>query len=277
MILGYRWSIMQVEYATDIVFKKQADLHALYEPLIRTAIHSVKPEHIASFLGNKLTLKYQGEIGNNFNTRILGTRIKHQMGAVAIKMYDKFGAVLRIETTVNNVSQFKLFREVQQRTGARLQKVAPMKKTIYSLFALSEVLKNCNRRYLEFISTLDDTSQGIRNLTHVAHTVQNSNRSYKGFNFYCQDDQKLFAVLARGEFNINGLYNKSLRTYFPDKSSGSISRILKRLSTHGLIKKVARTYKYYLTRLGRAVIATGLAIREMFVIPKLAEVKTLYR
>jgi hypothetical protein len=92
MIWGIARALCGFEYATDIVFKKQADLHALYEPLIRTAIHSVKPEHIASFLGNKLTLKYQGEIGNNFNTRILGTRIKHQMGAVAIKLYDKFGA-----------------------------------------------------------------------------------------------------------------------------------------------------------------------------------------
>ncbi len=60
MLLSYHWSIMQVEYATDIVFKKQADLHCLYEPLIRIATHSVKPENITSFLGQKLHLNYQG-------------------------------------------------------------------------------------------------------------------------------------------------------------------------------------------------------------------------
>lgn len=38
--LKYHWSIMQAEYATDIIFKKQADLQLLYEPLIRTAVHS---------------------------------------------------------------------------------------------------------------------------------------------------------------------------------------------------------------------------------------------
>ena len=89
--LAYRWSILQAEYATDIIFKKQSDLQLIYEPLIRTAIHSVKPENIASFLGQKLHGNYQGEMGNNFNTRILGTRIKHQMGSISIKMYDKFG------------------------------------------------------------------------------------------------------------------------------------------------------------------------------------------
>ncbi|GFP35854.1 hypothetical protein HKBW3S43_01641, partial [Candidatus Hakubella thermalkaliphila] len=85
---------MQAEYATDIIFKKQSDLKLLYEPLIRCAIHSVKPDNIASFLGRKLHWNYQGEMGNNFNTRILGTRIKHHMGAVSIKMYDKFGLLL---------------------------------------------------------------------------------------------------------------------------------------------------------------------------------------
>ena len=275
--LGYRWSIMQVEYATDIIFKKQADLKCLYEPLIHTAIHSVKPENIASFLGRKLHGRYQGEMGNNFNTRILGTRIKHQMGALVIKLYDKFAIVLRIETTANDVSQFKHYREVQKRDGKIIRKIASMKKNIYSLFPLINLLKACNRRYLEFISTFDDPSQGIKHLKKVSKTVELEDRSYKGFNFYDEYDHKLLEVLARGEFNINGLQNKSLRSYFPNKSSAAISRILKRLRSHGLIRKVAHTYKYYLTKLGKAVITIGLAIKEMIVVPELAGFKTIYR
>lgn len=127
---------MQAEYATDIIFKKQSDLQLIYEPLIRTAIHSVKPENIASFLGQKLHGNYQGEMGNNFNTRILGTRIKNQMGSISIKMYDKFGLVLRIETTTNDVSEFKIYREVQQRDGSTTEKLAKMKKIFTAFFFL---------------------------------------------------------------------------------------------------------------------------------------------
>ena len=52
-------------------------------------------------------------------------------------------------------------------------------------------------------------------------------------------------------------------------SPGRSSYLLKRLRTHGLIKKVAHTYKYYLTKLGRRVLVTALVIREYFVQPTL--------
>lgn len=78
-----------------------------------------------------------------------------------------------------------------------------MKKNIYSLLPLTGVLKACNRRYLKFISTFDDPSQGLKKLDKVYVTVESSNRTYKEFNFFSQADQKLFGVIARGEFNIN--------------------------------------------------------------------------
>ena len=130
--LQYHWSIMQAEYATDIIFKRQADLRAIYDHLTRTAIHTVKPQNIATFLGRKLQENNQDEIGNNFNTRIEGTRIKHSMGPASIKMYDKFSLILRIETTVNNVSFFKHYRKVEHRDGTESRKLAPMKKGIDS-------------------------------------------------------------------------------------------------------------------------------------------------
>jgi hypothetical protein len=270
--LTYHWSTMQVEYATDIVFRKQADLRALYDQIVRTAIHSVKPENIATFLGRKLHFNYQGEMGNNFNTRIQGTRIKHHMGASSIKMYDKFGSILRIETTTNDVSEFKHYREVQSRSGDSVHKNAPMKKNIYSLFELTSIFKAANRRYLEFISTFDDQSDGIKNLERISKPVEADDRSYKGFNLFNDDDLKLFEVLARGEFNINGLKNKSLRKQLPSMTSSTMTRILKRLHVHGIIRKVGKTYKYYVSKLGKAVITAGLTVRNMSIIPQLANV-----
>ena len=154
--LSYHWSVDQCEYATDIVFRKQAELQPLYENLSRTAIHTVKPDNIATFLGKKLSPQFEGEAGNRFNIRIEGTRIKHTMGPVSLKLYDKFGLILRIETTVNDLTFFKHYREVEHRDGNRETKWAAMQKTIYSLPALRELLQAANRRYLEFLSALED-------------------------------------------------------------------------------------------------------------------------
>ena len=113
---------MQVEYATDIVFHRQAELANLYAELSRTAIHSIKPDKVATFLGRKPHPGYRDEIGNNFSTRIEGTCIKHHMGQVAIKMYDKHGLVKKIGGT------FKYYLTVFGRraiaTGLKLREMA---------------------------------------------------------------------------------------------------------------------------------------------------------
>ena len=266
---NYHWSFMQIEYATDIVFKKKNALQPIYDEIVRTAIHSVKPENIATFLGRKLHGGYQDEMGNNFNTRVEGTCIKHRMGKVAIKMYDKFGIVLRVETVANDVSFFKHHRRVEHRDGTWEMKNAPLKKSIYSLPMLVELMKASNRRYIEFIAAIDDPSGGIKDLDKISKSVKENERSYRGFNLFDGDDLELFSVIIRGEFNISGFSNKSLRKVIKGKKGHQVSRILKRLRKHGLIKKIANTYKYYLTALGRRVTATALKLREMYIIPLL--------
>jgi len=65
------------------------------------------------------------------------------------------------------------------------------------------------------------------------------------------------------------LQNKNLRRYLAGKSSAQVSRLLKRLRLHGLIKKIGRTYKYYLTRFGKQSSHRNEAPRAG-VIPQLA-------
>lgn len=268
--LEYSWSVMQAEYATDLVFKDQQALQAFYPYLLENLIQAVKPADIATFLGRKLHGNYQGELGNRFNARWLGTRIKHQMGAVSIKMYDKFNIVLRIETTTTDVSFFKQYRQVQHRDGTTTTQWAPMKKTIYSLPALQEVLWAANRRYLKFISDVETPEVGAQQLYQLAETRTENDRRYKGFNLLLEEDASFFRLLLRGEFFISGFTNKGLRQHLAHKNSGQISRLLKRLRVHGLIKKVGRRYKYYLTEFGRHIILMALKFRELVIIPELA-------
>jgi hypothetical protein len=268
----YHWSVMQAEYSTDIVFRRQEDLRPIYATLSRTAIHAVKPDRIATFLGRKLNGNYQGELGNDFHTRIEGTCIRHHMGSVDMKMYDKYGLVLRLEVCTNDVSFFKHYRKVEHRNAPAEMKWAPMKKTIYSLPPLREVLLAANGRYLAFLSTLDDPSAGVRVVEKISQPIRHEDRNYSGFNLFASADLDLLCALVRGEFNVSGFDNKSLRRVMPGKPSAPrVSRQLKRLRVHGLIRKVGKRYKYYLTQLGRVVLLTALKLRELVVIPSLAQ------
>lgn len=264
----YHWSIMQAEYATDIVFKKQEALQSLYEELTATAIHTIKPDNIATFLGHKVHKNYQGEIGNNYNIRIEGSRIKHTMGKNSIKMYDKFSKILRIETTTNDVSFFKHYRQVEHRDGSSSMKYAALKKNIYSMVPMAKLFKASNKRYLEFISAFDNKEIARKRLFKTTTSQKQNNRNYKGFNFFSKEDLALLSTVLRGEHNISGFRNKDLRKKLLF-NSGKISRLIKRMKIFGLIKKVGKTYKYYVTKLGKELVIAAEKIKETILIPSL--------
>ena len=251
----YHWSIMQVEYSTDLVFKSGQILAPLYEPIARQAVLAVKAEQVATFLGKKITPQLAAEIGSRLSTRIEGTCIKHKFGSCSLKLYDKFARILRIETTTNDVSFFKHHRKVEHRNGRTTREVAPLKKSIYSLIDLREILLGCNHRYLEFLSSLDDHSGGQRLLERITHPKPDGDRSFKGLNFFDRNDQALLRAVQRPEFNIRGLARCDLLRLLPDLSASRLSRQLRRLRVLGLLKRAANTYRYYLTRGGRLAIA----------------------
>ena len=267
---GYHWSLLQVEYATDLIFRRREDLQPLYETLIRTAIHTVKPEQVALFLGKKLDGRTTAELGTDFRTRAQGTCVKHYLGWAAIKMYDKQGIVLRIETTVNDVTELKHYRTVEHRDGTTETKYAPMQKTIYSLPPLRELLQAANQRYLDFLAALDDSSEGQRQLTRLGPSRHKDGRSFRGFNLFRADELTALLALLRGEGCISGITNRMLRRALPDKTGAQISYFLKRCRVFGLLKKCGKRYKYYLTKLGSRVLLAARKLQEFLIVPTLA-------
>ena len=168
---AYHWSLWQVEFATDIAFKDAKSLGPIYHEISRTAACELKARSFATFLGRSLT-NYKGEAGSRFKTRTEGTVVRHHMGPAAIKMYDKQGQVLRIETVLNDVGFLKTFREVMHRDGTSSLANAPVKKSIYSLRDLHRLMGAANRRYLTFISSLEERSVELAALVKLTQPVR---------------------------------------------------------------------------------------------------------
>jgi len=268
--IKYQWSIAEIEYSYDIIFNNADVLKPIYDNIITTAMHTITPENIANYLGKRFSLQYDGETGSRYNKRILGTRIKHQLGDTSVKIYDKFGSVLRIEVTSNDVSEMRVFRNVQKRDGSTVAKMAPVRKSIYSLGDLTMLFMRACLRYLEAISAFDDPTDGLKKLDKAVEPVTENNRKYSGFNFFMKEDKEILLAVANPKFNIDGMRNKALRNLLPEKSSAQMSRILRRLCVHDLLIKVRGTFKYRLTELGKQVITAGFKFINMSLVPDLA-------
>jgi DNA-binding MarR family transcriptional regulator len=210
------------------------------------------------------------EIGSQFSTRIEGTCIKHHFGKSTVKMYDKFARVLRLETTTNNVSAFKHHRKVEHRHGPSTRRIAPVKKSIYSLRDLQDILLGCNRRYLAHLSALDDFSAGARALDQLTRPRRADGKTIKPINFFNRMEQTVLRALQCPASAIAGLRRADLIPHLTDVSPAAISRYISRLRQLGLLKRVHGTYRYYLTKIGRAAVAACSHITENVLIPALA-------
>jgi len=264
---AYHWSLMQVEYATDLAVRSATTLAPLYEQLVRRSVLSVKAEQVASFLGRQITPQLAQEIGSPFATRIEGTCVKHRFGKSSIKMYDKSGIVLRIETTANDVSFFKHHRKVEHREGPPTRELAPVKKSIYSLIDLREILLGCNRRYLTHLSALDDFSAGVRALDRLTKPHKVEEKTVKGINVFEPGDAALLHALQNPRVNITGIRRGDLLPDLEMFSPNRLSRHLRRLRDLGVIKRVTGTYRYYLTKAGRAATAAAERLTAATLIP----------
>ena len=273
--LSYHWSIRQIEYAYDILFKSPHKLDAIYKQLLQYITLTAMPEDIMSFLGKKLSGPQSGRIDTSTKKTYLGYRIKHRNGAISIKVYNKSGSVLRIEVTINDLSQFRVHREVTGRDGRSVIKLAPLKKSIYSLEHVLRISKAAIERYSDFLSKMQDNSCHVKELRHLTERKTKDGNNYKGFNPLNSEDSTLFEILLNGSFISSGFKNKELKLQLSERfceknwSVSKVSRLLKRLRVFGLIRRVNNSLRYLLTSKGRLLLTIALKVKNLITIPEI--------
>ena len=206
-----------------------------------------------------------------FGRRLEGLRVKHWVEENSIKMYDKQGSVLRIETTINNARRFKVFRRVT-RKGKMVLRWIPMRKGVVDIRRRVEVCVSANKRYLEALAVVGDPKPSCRLFDCVSKPVERPGHTYRALHPVSPEDAKFFAVIVRGEFLIQGFRNKDLRKHLmadlernPQKrhqASARITRLLRLLRAHGLIYKVSKSNFYRITKKGHDVMTTAVKFRQ---------------
>jgi hypothetical protein len=275
--LNYYWSTYQSEWASDLMFHSRAELARLYPRLIHHGITQFSSGDVLRFLGRaigpegRIPSNFRGEVTSDVKVRPEGVRIKHRVKANSLKMYDKFGAVLRVETTINNPRDFKVYRHKQGCTAGE-PAWRELRTNVEDMPRRAEVSQKCNERYLDALATVEDTTV-LRECTEpICRPVRWKKQRVRALNPLAAEDAALLVAVARGEFMINGLRNRDLVALLyaeaaedpkeKRRRSAAVTRKLRLLRAHGLVQKVPHTHRYLVSTKGRVTIAAILAARE---------------
>jgi len=260
--LEYRWVIDQFEYSTDVLFRSRQHLAELYPRLLDHAAVHFSAQDILTFLGRKLHPRFQGEVLTHAQKdRHPGARVKHRMKNNWLKMYDKFGQVLRVETVINNPREFKVRRR-RKRHGRRQRVWCPMNKGIANLYQYRAAAHTANTRYLEALSVVKDPGPAYQQVALLVQPKRRGPRSFAGFNPARRDEVEFFRAVLRGEHELKGFRNADLRRLLhlddrPDRrrrEQAAIGRRLKRLHVRGLVAKIPHTRRWKVTPLGHRTL-----------------------
>lgn len=266
-VRSYFWSVRQMEYATDVMFKSAASLAELYPQLVQHAMLQFSSRDIMRFLQRGTNKRFAGEASGNLKEREEGIRVKHRVEENSIKMYDKRGSVLRIETTINNPHRFRVWRK-GWRKGKVVMKWLPVRQGIADIRRRAELSSAANVRYLTALAVVGLTTPSYQVLDRVSRPVCSRQR-HRALRPISPEDASLFQVILQGEHAVQGFRNRDLRVALnddPRNTSARITRLLALLRAHKLIFKVAKTNYYRVTRKGLEVMSTALRFRQRDVV-----------
>jgi hypothetical protein len=273
----YYWTASASEYATDLLFRDASTLAALYPRLVHHGLRTFASPDVMRFLGHRVPLShgrvhpnFQGEVISDLKHRPEGIRVKHSVNGNSIKMYDKEGSVLRIETTINKTEDFRVYRAKQgQRGGQKAWR--PLQRSVGELWRRAQVSAAANARYLQALASVTDKTPAGQAADAVCRPVVKEGRRHRALNPWSEPDAALLAAVNRGEYAINGLRNRDLRRQLWPKArtdqeerrrAGKVTRHLRLLRAHGLLRKVSGTHRYVVTAGGRKIITALLAARQ---------------
>jgi hypothetical protein len=263
------WSMDETEWATDLMFTSADDLQELYPRLILHSIKTFGSQNVMRFLGHKTAAtpgsygRFDREVITDLRRRQEGVRIKHWVDRNSLKMYDKYGQVLRIETTINDPGTMKTYRPKEGDPDGPMQ-WRKLRKGVADTKRRAEISQNANQRYLAALAHVEQEQPLGELLQQLCCRKRWQGKSVRALNPFADEDGALLSTVSRAEFLINGFRNRDLRSLLfgaddsdptvRKRQSSVITRKLRLLRAHGLIKKLSKTHRYQLSEKGRATI-----------------------
>lgn len=272
---NYYWVIDQAEFSTDVLFQDREALASLRPRLQEHAFRCFGAEHIMGFLGRKYRETFAGDVRKYWHRREPGSAVRFCVKRNVLKMYDKHGVILRIETVINQPNEFFVHRTLHKLNGTKQVGWFPLTKAVANLYRFAQVGQKANERFLEALTVVDDLGVSEKELERRCAPVGYEGRMRRALQPLSRDDQALFQAALKGEHLLRGFRNGELAQLLfgprPDdpgerrRQCGRTSRRISLLRAHGLVAKFPRSRRYRVTQRGQRFMSTCIHLRtELF-------------
>jgi hypothetical protein len=148
----------------------------------------------------------------------------------------------------------------------------PMRHVVADLDRRVEISRAANERYLEALAVVEEPSPAGKLLDRVSRRVTKAKRPYRALRPVSRQEAAVFQAVLSGQFLLKGFTNRGLRERLGvrraadrqsrRRQSARITRLLRLLRAHGLIRKVSATRYYRVTAKGHRTMTAALKLRD---------------
>jgi hypothetical protein len=238
---AYRYSIGQIELATDVIFKDSARLKERFRRAVDIGLLLGGAERTTHLFGRRINRLYKGKLETTLDRREEGHPVLRSYYQTSfVKQYEKSDRLLRTETCINNTYHLDI--------GRRLE----------NLPAVIERMAGTNQRYLNLQAELLDSTVDAGQFAALAQPTLLGKRRVPGIKLH--DDRVirlLDALLHPGgliaDWTSRGAHARIISRHRLAESDYRLTQLrydLTKLRAKGLVERVGKTRRYRVTMLG---------------------------
>jgi hypothetical protein len=235
------YSIAQIEYCRNFIFKRNFPIHKLFERSCELGLWRLTSHKISDIFGQRLHRRISGKLATVIDQiehghHVFRAYFKHAF----LKQYEKFSRYLRNELCSNNLKDFGL------------------KKGLDNLEAVREKFQAITSRFASFQAQWLNVHVDFPLLQRIALPITIGSVRYPGIKIHETRIIRLMEVLLHGGTHLGGwtakeIHQAVLTTFGLSEKGYRLNQLrydLRKLKGHALLERDGSRYAYRLTTKG---------------------------
>jgi hypothetical protein len=239
--LGRHYSLQQVEYCRNLIFRRNFPIHKLFERSCDLGLLRLSADRIAQVFGWRLHRRLRGKLSSVLEKTEHGHHVLRAYAKNAVmRMYEKFSTFLRLEALSNNLTDFGL------------------KKSLDNLDQVRHTLAAVTDRFAAFEAQALNVHVDFPLFQRLALPIPAGAGRVPGIKIHDTRVLRLMEVLLHAGTKVLGwrtaeIHQAIVSSFNLAPATYTLTQLrydLRKMKAHGLLQRDGRHYAYRLTDKG---------------------------